>query len=661
MLLGYVALVSVAVALVIYFLFTLSDINSRYRDVISRDLNILEQANNIRSSVQRQMVVATRYEQLGDDSLRLEYSVAVQDGHAAIEAIKPYLTSPDDLRAIENISDTATLYSGIAQETMDLARQVATGAVAETTLLDLRRVQGETERIQLDRTLETFIARKNSQIGSTQAALNAKVEETSTYMLLWSMLGLIATAIAGALLVESIASPLRRLMRNIQGISHGDLETAVAVRSRDEVGELATVLEDMRRRLATAASENERLLASAREEADKLTEARARLQVANRELQSALETELEARKRMEEIDRLKAEFTSMVSHELKTPVSYIYNYAGALKEHNQNLNEGQRVEFLTAVQGEAQHLITLIDDIMAISLLEAGGLVHRFVETDLRKIVDSVVRDQSLTTRRHQISVKGPEALPVRGDPTRLRQVFNNLVSNAIKYSPQGGPVEVRLRANEVDNTAIVYVRDHGIGVNPADVPKLYDRFSRVLSQDTLTIPGSGLGLYIAHHIVQAHGGTLTIQPAPGEGTIAEITVPMIVESEVAAVTPGVDYSQNGHPTPLSLNWAQPKNQHSALSTPATVPDLLEEGVVVNPVEAPTEPAISEITVISTVDLSDTLPAYKPLTAYPPPELGQDSLSGSDSAQERTPTQHSKESTLSEAPIEIEKEKEPVA
>ncbi len=173
--------------------------------------------------------------------------------------------------------------------------------------------------------------------------------------------------------------------------------------------------------------------------------------------------------------------------------------------------------------------MTLIDDILAISLLDAGGLSHRFVETDLRKLTDAVVKDHQLTTRRHTISVKGPEALPVRADPTRLKQVLNNLLSNAIKYSPQGGPIEVRLRANPTDDTAMIYVRDHGIGIDPEDVPRLFDRFSRIQRKETSAIPGSGLGLYIAHQIVESHGGRLKLQPAPGKGTIAEVTVPLIV------------------------------------------------------------------------------------------------------------------------------------
>jgi signal transduction histidine kinase len=141
------------------------------------------------------------------------------------------------------------------------------------------------------------------------------------------------------------------------------------------------------------------------------------------------------------------------------------------------------------------------------------------------------VKDQQFTTRRHTLTVKGPLTLSVRADPTRLKQVLNNLLSNAIKYSPQGGQVEVRLRANRADRTAIIYVRDHGIGIDPEDAPKLFDRFSRIQRKETMAIPGSGLGLYIAHHIVQAHGGTLSLQPAPGNGTIAEVTVPLIAHS----------------------------------------------------------------------------------------------------------------------------------
>jgi signal transduction histidine kinase len=523
---------------VLFFLITLVDINRRYTDLITHDQRVLLQANNLRSAVQRQIIVARTYEQIGDLSLLAEYSDALSQQEQALQAIEQVLVHEEDRLALQDIRSASKEYSELAQDTMALSHV----SNPDDTKLTAKRVRGETVRLELLRTIDIFIEKKSQQVAEAQSALTARVEEVSAHLLLWSLVGGIGALIAATALTENFTAPLRRLMRNIQGISGGDLHTAVAVRSTDEIGELASVLETMRQRLAAALEEKERLLDSAREEAEKLAHTQQELELANAELQEALATESEARRRMEEIDRLKSEFASMVSHELKTPVSYVYNYAGALKEHAHNLNEGQRTEFLTAIQAEAQHLLRLIDDIMAVSLLEAGGLSHRFVETDLRKLVDSVVKDMQLTTRRHTITVKGPSRLLVRADPTRLKQVLNNLLSNAIKYSPQGGPVEVRFRSNKADRTAIIYVRDHGIGIDPADVPKLFQRFGRIQHKETLAIPGSGLGLYIAHYIVQAHGGTLKVQPAPGKGTIAEVTIPLMGGYQ----TDGADTPEDG-------------------------------------------------------------------------------------------------------------------
>jgi signal transduction histidine kinase len=526
-LLGYVAIVAVSVVLAMVFLVNLSNIHARYSDLLNRDQVVLLQANNLRSGVQRQMVAARTYEQLGDPGLLAEYNAAIEAQQKAINEISPLLTQQEDRDHLEAIKATSLQYSRVAHQSMELAQAGKLDA-----LIPFKRLEGEPPRLALVSQCDAFIDKKAREVAATKDALATQVEETSSRLLLGAIIGVVAALVAAAMLTEGLTSPLRRLMRNIQGISGGDLKTAIAVRSQDEIGELAGVLETMRQRLAVAAAENEALLNSAREEAEKLAQTRQELERANAELGEALITESEARRRIEQINRLKAEFASTVSHELKTPVSYVYNYAAALKEHNASLNDGQRHEFLTAIQSEAQHLLTLIDDILAISLLESGGLSHRFVETDLRKLTDSVVKDQQLTTRRHSLTVKGPEKLPVHADPTRLKQVLNNLLSNAIKYSPQGGPIEVRLRSNPEDGTATIYVRDHGIGIRPGDLPRLFDRYTRVQRRETMAIPGSGLGLYIAHHIVEAHGGTLSLEPAPGKGSIAQVTVPLITGSE---------------------------------------------------------------------------------------------------------------------------------
>lgn len=539
---GYLALIAVAVVLVLFFLFTISDINHRYADLVNRDQNILLQANNLSSGVQRQIVAARTYELNPDISLLSEYNDALRAQQEALSNITPLLTLPEDRRALDNIKAASATYTDLANKSI-----AAVGQNTNADELNRLRLQSETARLALVNSTAGFIVNKNRHVSEGQAALSTHVDEISTQLLIWSLVGVIATLIAVTLLTEGFTSPLNRLMRNIQGITRGDLQTAIAVRSSDEIGELSAVLEAMRKRLSAAAAENESLLTSAREEAEKLASTREELEEANTDLQEAFQTESEARRRIEEIDRLKSEFAGMVSHELKTPISYIYNYAGALKEHRESLNEAQRKEFLSSIQGEAQHVLALIDDIMAMSLLDAGGLSYRFVETDLSKLTEAVAKDHQLTTRRHTITVKGPEHLPVRADPTRLKQVLNNLLSNAIKYSPQGGPIEVRLRANYGDNTALIYVRDNGLGIDPEDVPKLFDRFSRIQSKETVAIPGSGLGLYIAHQIVEAHGGTLTIQPAPGKGTIAEVTVPLMpIATDEPQAQPQDDSVANG-------------------------------------------------------------------------------------------------------------------
>jgi signal transduction histidine kinase len=517
---GYLALVAVSVVLVVVFLFTLAHINRSYHDLVNRDQKVLLLANSLCYAVQHQMLAARSYDQFTDPAFLSEFESSVRDQDAAIEQISPLLSQAEDIQSIKDIQAARTSYTQLARQGIELA-----GANRQVELLSLQRTKGEPARVALDSKCQSFVQRENEETTVRQATLDMEAGESSTRLLLGAAIGVLAALLAATLLTEGLSSPLRRLVRKVQGIASGDLQSAIRSESNDEIGELAGVLETMRLKLAEAAAENERLLQSAHEEAEKLARARQDLESANAELAGALATESDARKRFEEINRLKDEFAGMVSHELKTPVSYVYNYAGALKEHNDSLNEGQRREFLTAIQSEALHLLTLIDDILAVSLLESGALNHRFVDTDLRQIIDNAVKDQQITTRRHTLTVKGPQSLPVRADPTRIKQVLNNLLSNAIKYSPQGGPVEVRLRANAAQGTALIYVRDHGIGIQQADVPKLFDRFTRIQRRETMAIPGSGLGLYIAHHIIQAHGGTLSLEPAPGKGTIAQVTI----------------------------------------------------------------------------------------------------------------------------------------
>src|SRR5687768_13370061 len=154
--LGYVALLSIAVVLVVFFLFTLSDINRSYVDLISRDQQILLQAENLRSGVQRQIVAARTYEQIGDLSLLVEYQGAVREQQNAFRAMEPLVSNPEDKQALDGIMTASEQYSILAREAMDLSRRPN----GDISTLSLKRLQGETARLALINSTESFLAKK---------------------------------------------------------------------------------------------------------------------------------------------------------------------------------------------------------------------------------------------------------------------------------------------------------------------------------------------------------------------------------------------------------------------------------------------------------------------------------------------------------------------
>jgi signal transduction histidine kinase len=135
-----------------------------------------------------------------------------------------------------------------------------------------------------------------------------------------------------------------------------------------------------------------------------------------------------------------------------------------------------------------------------------------------------VVEAIQATTTKHQIVVEGTVSRPVVGDGERLGQVLTNLLTNAVKYSPQANRIAVRLV--ETADRAIVEVEDFGIGIEPEHLDQIFDRFYRVTSEDEKTFPGLGMGLYISHEIVRRHGGMMEVTSVKGSGTVFRVTIP---------------------------------------------------------------------------------------------------------------------------------------
>jgi PAS domain S-box-containing protein len=219
-------------------------------------------------------------------------------------------------------------------------------------------------------------------------------------------------------------------------------------------------------------------------------------------------------------DQMKSDFVSSVSHELRTPLASILGYLEILSTGEVgDLTELQR-EFLGIVDTNAHRLLALIDELLTLAGLESGKLSMRFETIDLGELVLDAVQGErpALSERRQEIDVQMPDArVEVMADIDRLGQVVGNLLANAVKFTPEGGRISVRL--TESDGMAELVVEDSGIGISEDDLGRMFERFFRAASATEQAIPGTGLGLAISKGIVDAHGGALGVESELGSGS----------------------------------------------------------------------------------------------------------------------------------------------
>jgi signal transduction histidine kinase len=196
-----------------------------------------------------------------------------------------------------------------------------------------------------------------------------------------------------------------------------------------------------------------------------------------------------------------------------------------LQERWRELTAGQRQSFLELIGDETSRLADLIGDVLDTSRIEAGTFSFTFSDVDLAELLRDVVAAADLAQDEVRVTAHVNGALPrVRGDRVRLRQIVQNLVDNAVKYSPAGA--EVRVSAETDDGHVRLTVADEGPGIPFADQKVIFDKFGRA-TVDGGTKPGTGLGLFIARSIAEAHGGSLEVDSAPAEGSIFTLDLPL--------------------------------------------------------------------------------------------------------------------------------------
>ena len=262
----------------------------------------------------------------------------------------------------------------------------------------------------------------------------------------------------------------------------------------------------------------------------------ATVEEASRELTEKNRRLAQAVERLQEADRVKSNFLATVSHELRTPLTSVIGYSEMLLEGIAGeLNDEQR-EYVRTVMEKGDQLLQLITGILDISRMEAGEMRLDKAPFDLDEVVSVALSTIAPHARRKKLvmSCKVPPALPlVLGDRDKIRQVLLNLLGNAVKFTPEGGKIEVAaqlstlLPAPDSARAVRVSVRDSGIGVPPEHQKRVFDPFFQVDNSSTREYGGTGLGLSIVKRLVEAHGGVVWVDSEAGKGSIFSFTIPL--------------------------------------------------------------------------------------------------------------------------------------
>ncbi|HLY29118.1 MAG TPA: ATP-binding protein, partial [Aggregatilineales bacterium] len=352
-----------------------------------------------------------------------------------------------------------------------------------------------------------------------QPLANILKEVNNTYLVIFSLAGLaLLVAIGvGIAVTHSILRPVQELTHTAMAIAGGDLSQQVSPHSEDEIGELARTFNKMSQEVSTSHNTLEK----------RVEERTEQLREANR--------------RTEEISRAKSIFLSNMSHELRTPLNVIIGYSSSMLDmpelyDNRTLDSDHERD-VRLIKDSAYYLLGLITDILDLSKIEAGKLELHRSAVDLPELFKGILAISVGLVKDKPIQVRpdfSSDLPPVWADPTRVRQIMLNLMSNAIKFTQTGS---VTLRARVENQVVHISVIDTGVGIEEKVLPYVFDRFEQGGRDIDKYYGGTGLGLDIAKQLAQMHGGDLTVQSQLGQGSIFTFGLPL-ADSQQLKQTP---------------------------------------------------------------------------------------------------------------------------
>ncbi|MBI4296270.1 MAG: HAMP domain-containing protein, partial [Chloroflexi bacterium] len=349
-------------------------------------------------------------------------------------------------------------------------------------------------------------------LGGDEGETLAPVTSLRRNLLVFGLLMLAATLGITLWGTGRVVRPVLLLTRRARAMAEGDLVTPIEIDADGEVGVLTNAFNEMRQRLL--------------ETRQKLTQSNVELEEKVRQRSQEL-AKLQAQV---ELERLKVEFISQVSHEFRTPLGLIKGYVTTLLRGDISTDEETRREFLTIAREETEKLEELVETLLDTSRMRAGTFTIDKKDVDLVSLFNRVIERARTRAERHSILCQEPIPLPVvRADAHRLEQVFDNLLDNALKYS-RGGTVTIS--AQMEDGIVHFAVSDEGDSIPAEELGHIFEAFYRGQNPAVGKVKGSGLGLTICKGIVEAHGGNIWAESFPDRGNRFHFTLPLEHDDE---------------------------------------------------------------------------------------------------------------------------------
>ena len=299
------------------------------------------------------------------------------------------------------------------------------------------------------------------------------------------LIGFVISIAISLIISKTLLSPIRGMTTAAEAMADGDFSRKIRVESEDEIGILAKTFNDMAKQIETMLEE------------------------------------------LKKAEKLRREFVANVSHELRTPLTSIRTYAETISDRHE-IPEETEEEFLRVIINESDRMTKIVQDLLELSRFDSGTSVLSIEEFSMERSVRDVYAAIALEAkkRNHELNLELEWKLPdIKGDRARIEQVLMNIISNALKYTPDGGRIDIYSGSSGAN--VWVRIEDTGVGIPPEDLERVFDRFYRVDKARTRESGGTGLGLSIAKEIVSMHGGEINIESTPGVGTAITISLPL--------------------------------------------------------------------------------------------------------------------------------------